>query len=261
MKIITIEELKKIQLDLLDDVSAFCKKNNISYFLAYGTLIGAIRHNGYIPWDDDIDIVMPRPDYDKFISMYKSIAGNYEVICHENNPNYGLPFAKVHHKSTIMKEGFYHQDCYGVYIDVFPIDTFLNKTQVRWIQFLCKLLNAKKAIWESDRALYKKIGIFMVKFLLLNISTSKILDVINKYCRKGDYEKADKVGCLCSVYGIKDIYPKEIFSASKSHLFEGHYFQIPSGFHQYLSILYGNYMQLPPEEKRASHHIFKAWWR
>ena len=98
MKEITGEELKKIQVEILDNVVEFCQRHNLRYFLAYGTLLGAVRHNGYIPWDDDIDIHMPRPDYEKFIGLYNSEAGNNEVVSHELDSNYRVAFAKVYRK-------------------------------------------------------------------------------------------------------------------------------------------------------------------
>ena len=120
-KYINVEELKHIQLDMLSDIAEFCEQNNIKYFLAYGTLIGAIRHKGYIPWDDDIDICMPRPDYDKFLSLYNKKDSAYKAVAFELDENYKLPFAKVNDTRTVMWETMYDQDVFGVYIDVFPL--------------------------------------------------------------------------------------------------------------------------------------------
>ena len=136
MKIITSEELKAIQLDLLQKTADFCKENGIRYYLCGGTLLGAIRHKGYIPWDDDIDISMPRPDYDRFISMFNKPENDYQVIDMSNNKKYGLPFAKVHDTRTFVDELQYTKDQFGVYIDIFPIDGVGEDEQVlrilRW---------------------------------------------------------------------------------------------------------------------------------
>ena len=104
MKAITEEELKVIQLDLLQKTADFCEKNGIRYYLCGGTLIGAIRHKGYIPWDDDIDISMPRPDYDRFISIFNKPENYYQVIDMSNDKKYGFPFAKVHDTRTFVDE-------------------------------------------------------------------------------------------------------------------------------------------------------------
>lgn len=262
MKEILVEELKQIQLDILDDVSAFCELHQIKYFLAYGTLIGAIRHNGYIPWDDDIDIAMPRPDYDRFLSTYCSKSGRFEVICHEKNSEYGLPFAKVHHNGTMMVEGFYHQDNYGVYIDVFPIDAYVDKMQLHKAQSLRRLLNAKKATHVNKRPFIKDFAIRMTKLLYYSRTIPDILNQIDALCKKGDYNNAEKVGYIPSLnIGMKDIISKEYIESYEYHIFEGKQYRIPAGYDLYLRQLYGDYMDLPPIEKRFSHHSFEAWWK
>ena len=108
MKPITdISEIRAIQLDIMQDIHDFCEQNSIRYFLCAGTLIGAIRHNGYIPWDDDIDIMMPRPDYDRFMDIYNSKGGYYKFIDHKINNKYALPFGKVYDDRTILDEMMY----------------------------------------------------------------------------------------------------------------------------------------------------------
>ena len=156
MKEIGLEELKCIQLDLLQKTAEFCENNGIRYFLCGGTLIGAIRHHGYIPWDDDIDISMPRPDYDKFIKIFNKPENYYQVIDMSNNSKYGFPFAKVHDTRTLVNELQYSRDSFGVYIDIFPIDGVGEDKQVYRILKLRKLLHTKKANYYQ-RTLKKKI--------------------------------------------------------------------------------------------------------
>lgn len=262
MRLIEKEELKTIQLNILDDVHNYCVTNGIRYFLAYGTLIGAIRHNGYIPWDDDIDIAMPRPDYDRFIQKYQSKKGFYHVVCHEKSPHYGLPFAKVHDTRTMMKESLYKNDCYGVYIDVFPVDAFVNEGQVIKAQVWRRLLNVKKANLNGGRSIVKRIIMFCMKFLLSNISIGYILDKIDEICRMGNYETADKVGYIPSLNsGHKDIIEKHLVSNYVLKPFEGKKFQTPIGYDAYLHQLYGDYMEIPSEKQRKSTHVFQAWWK
>ena len=123
---IDIEELKKIQLDILIAVDDFCSKNNIKYFLSFGTLLGTIRHRGYIPWDDDIDIIMLRDDYNRFLETFNH--SYYKVNSIQNNPTYFLAFAKVTDERTVMQEEIVYPTEYGVYIDVFVVDGVPSST-------------------------------------------------------------------------------------------------------------------------------------
>lgn len=124
MKKIETEEMKKLELDMLIDVAKFCDENDIRYYLSGGTLLGAVRHKGFIPWDDDIDISMPRPDYLKFVSTYNGSSEFYQVQSIENNDKYWRTFAKVFDTRTYLKEDAIRmpKDGNGVFIDIFPID-------------------------------------------------------------------------------------------------------------------------------------------
>ena len=127
-----IEELKLLQREVLDDIVQFCQEHGLRYTLAYGTLLGALRHKGYIPWDDDIDIHMPRPDYEKFLSLYNNRNSDDSVVTHEMDRRYHVPFAKVYRKGTIVKEFFYKQSVFGAYVDIFPIDGIKDERQAWW---------------------------------------------------------------------------------------------------------------------------------
>ena len=122
-KEININELKIIQLDITEHFHNFCNKNKIKYSLACGSLIGAIRHNGYIPWDDDIDIYVERKDYDKLIELFPNILdGKYEFICIERNKIWNIPYGKIFDNRTIVEENTNDWLPIGVNIDIFPID-------------------------------------------------------------------------------------------------------------------------------------------
>lgn len=132
-KTIDIKELKKIQLGLLNALDDYCVQNDLTYYLAYGTLIGAIRHKGYIPWDDDIDVMMPREDYNKFIANFNNDkhASNVKAISHEIDTDYYLSFAKLINKSTVMQEEVNSDYQIGVYIDVFHWTILLMTTRLQ----------------------------------------------------------------------------------------------------------------------------------
>ena len=261
MNPISLEELKTIQLDILKIVADFCDKNNITYFLAFGSLIGAIRHKGFIPWDDDIDIAMPRPDYDTFISLFNNNKSPVQVISMENNKRYGFSFAKAHDTRTIVNETQYKQDNFGVYIDIFPIDGIKDRAQIYKLKRINKLLHTKKANF-TQRKLSKKIINAVGKVILLPFSTYYILSVIDRISRQCPFGSTTKAGCICdSVVGERAIVDTEVFAESIYHEFEGFNFKIPIGYDKWLRNIYGDYMQLPPNEKRVSHHVFEAWWK
>ena len=261
MKPVSSNELRAIQLNILKVVADFCDNNDITYFLAFGTLIGAIRHHGYIPWDDDIDIAMPRPDYDRFLSMFDEEHPNFKIISIENNYDYGFSFAKVHDNRTIINETQYKQDEFGVYIDIFPIDGIKYHKQVHILRIINKLLHTKKANF-TQRTISKKIINALGKIILLPFSTHFILTIIDHIARQCPFGSTSKAGCICdSVVGERAIVDTDLFSSSIIQEFEGESFKIPVGYDKWLKSIYGDYMQLPPLEKRISHHVFEAYWK
>lgn len=250
---------------MLDDVAAFCEENNICYFLAYGTLIGAIRHDGYIPWDDDVDIAMPRPDYNRFIKLYNNTNPKYRFACYEIDKTYSLPFGKVVDNRTVLREGMYDESAtFGVYVDVFPIDGYPGESKRKKLVGLRKMLNAKKAVLGQGRSKMKEIVILLGKLYLAFTSISEIVAKTIKISQSASYEDSEFVGYLPSLGGTKSnsiFNKKDVFSSFPLHKFEDHLYRIPAGYDRYLTQIYGDYMKLPPEEKRISTHVFEAWWK
>lgn len=264
-KFINVDELKKIQLDMLVYIADFCDRNDIKYFLAYGTLIGCVRHKGYIPWDDDIDICMPRPDYDRFLELFNKETPKYQVVSFELNKNYGLPFAKVNDTRTMMSESMYSQDVYGVYIDVFPLDGCDKEGKlIEKGMWLRQLINAKRAVLnQPGRTFKKKVILTLGKLALLFVPLSKILERIQNLCKTIPYDKAEYVAYIPCLKGDgrKVLFLKSDLQETTTGEFEGHTFSIPKNYDLYLTKIYGNYMELPPVADRVSTHVFKAWWK
>lgn len=262
MKEIFLNELKTIQLDVLDVVASFCEKENISYFLAYGTLIGAIRHNGYIPWDDDIDIIMPRPDYEKFLNSFNGFHPHIRSIDIRSNTNYCLPFAKAYDIRTIVDESMYKEkDIFGVFIDIFPLDGFGNMSQVKKIRFYNRLLNTKSAVLNNQRKILKNILMGMGKIVLLPFTKYSIIKRMQETAQICSYDESEFVDSMFSPYSLKEICHKSVFSVFIYKEFEGKQYRIPQEYDSYLKLIYGDYMKLPPIEKRISHHSSRAWWK
>ncbi len=270
MKELSLPEIRKRQIALLVWFDEFCKKESLRYSLAGGTLLGAVRHGGYIPWDDDIDVMMPRPDYDKFISLTKSY--NNDKIC-VISPIFTpkkeiLPFTyiKVCDTSTLLIEKQETKRIeYYIYIDVFPIDAFPNKEKQQR-RFVRKYTNLNLLVQILFLAKYNiRYGTFVRKsFWYLMFLISKIVDgrrilqYIETKLRKNNFDSADFCGNAFCGYGIKECIHRNAFDLD-TILFEGKKFSCLAGYEEYLSHLYGNYMQLPPKEKQILCHDYSAY--
>ncbi len=260
MRAINSDELKSIQLDLLQKTADFCENNGLRYFLCGGTLIGSIRHKGYIPWDDDIDIAMPRSDYDRFIRSFNQPENYYQVVNLDTNPDYAYCFAKVFDNRTTLKELHYPGDTFGVYIDVFPADGVKDTAQIRKIMLLHKFLNTKRANYYH-RTASKKIINTLGKLLLLPFSAHQIATWMDNEARKFTFGSVSMAGVIANPTGIGEMVDKSVFDSDVYQEFEGRNYRVPIGYDTWLRSIYGDYMQLPPEEHRVTHHTFEAWWK
>lgn len=271
MNEVTQEELKEIQVSLLDNIDLICRKNNIRYSLAYGTLIGAMRHKGFIPWDDDIDIMMPRQDYTKFIEICNNSTVPFDLLCLQTDNSFGCLFAKISHKDTVLIEEYTRTTNanLGVYVDIFPID-YLGNTKDEAIKnyksvvFLKTLFDA--SIWKHYRR-SKRRAIYYEPFRLALYFCGKLINTnqLGKYieCKINNFSTGEMLfsGCVAPMYGIKDIYPTPIFDMDHLVDFENKKYPAINNYDQYLTSIYGEYMKLPPIEKRKTHHDFKAYWK
>ena len=260
MREITGEELKKIQVEVLDDVVAFCLRHNLRYFLAYGTLLGAVRHSGYIPWDDDIDIHMPRPDYDKFIELYNKEQNCNRVVSPELDRRYRTAFAKVYRKGTIVRELHFKPDVFGVYIDIFPLDGLKNKKQAHECGQMRRFMHVKNSIFTSGMPLLRKLRLAVTKILLLPFSTGTLQKRIKQIAIQCNYNESEYVYSSYSRLAVREQFPRAIFKDYSVVTFEGKEYRAPLDCDTYLRTLYGDYMKLPPEEKRISTHNSQAYY-
>lgn len=265
MEELKLWELKEIELNLLKKFHVFCKENDIRYFLAYGTLLGAVRYKKFIPWDDDVDVLVPRDDYEKLISLFQD-SDRYRLYSRQRNKNYLYPFAKLCDMTT-RKEEFNIDNGVelGVDIDIFPLDHWDDslkkaKKEAAYIKknmFYLGLSKCKRAV--ADNFLKR-----MVKGTI--ICGAKILGgeyfirKIEKASQKNNQQASGYVGAKSwCVYGERGIIPAEAFSETIEIEFEGGKFFAPIGFDTYLTCLYGDYLPEPPKEKQKTHHNFKAY--
>ena len=258
-------EVGKQELEILIKFAKYCEKYNLRYFLAYGTLIGSIRHKGFIPWDNDVDVVMPRPDYDQFMKLVKeeNIGEYFRVL--DYHDVHTFPFAKVIDTRTKLSEKYLITDTLGVYIDVFPLDGMPDNEKKR------KRLEKKAAIYyklyafanyrfgEGSTKLKKFVKNVMYPFSRL-ISSKWICEKLDKLCEKYPYDQSEFVTNIVWGYLPSECISKEVFEAVDEGEFEGHFFKIPKGGGKWLNRIYGDYMKLPPEEERIIHY-FEAEWK
>ena len=269
MESLDLTELKKIEIELLDSFCEICEKENLRYSLGAGTLLGAVRHKGFIPWDDDIDVLMPRPDYNKFIKYCRDNCVPFKVFDNSINSDYWYVFGKISKINTIMIEENTHLNDIdlGVYIDIFPIDAMgndykeavkkWNKTRVlRNIQIA---KNWKKYFRSKTNSWIKE------PFRLLFYIISRMVDgdkltkkIINYY--KNDFDKTEYCAYLIGDSGINELLPRSVYTEYTEVEFEGKKYKAISAYDKYLKNCYGDYMKLPSLEKQVSHHMFKAFY-
>lgn len=261
---IKIEELKKIQLEILDNVANFCEENKINYWLDCGTLLGAIRHKGFIPWDDDIDIGMLRDDYNKFMELYNNQNSQYKFYCIENNKKFNYPYGKVIDTNTILYEpDMKHGKKINVNIDVFVYDNApdndieLGKMFKKRDKFLILNVVKNSPYFASKSTIIQKIlrfiGYYVLKVLPVGFFSRCIINNSLKYRNV----ETNRIGNFTSY--SKVVGNKNIFSSFVKVQFEGKEYNAPVGYDKWLSLFYKDYMQLPPEEKRISTHKFVAF--
>jgi len=274
MKQMTLEDVHKVLYDILVDIHDFCVKNDIKYSLSGGSLLGAVRHNGIIPWDDDIDIQMSRPEYEKFIHSYKSRRG-YELFSREIEgcEDVCIAFSRVcEMKLTYVdvRTNPWKEKPTGVWIDVLPIDGAPNdkKTAARkikkmylywWITHIVRANLPIDAKYLNNPS--KRIKSIIKRFLSLFVPK----DFISRYismCKEYEYEKYSYIANYSTMqYKFREWQPKSSMNVLVLHKFEQGEFYIMEDFDVSLSHLYGNYMELPPVEKRVAHEINSYYWR
>lgn len=267
MKQIDMSEMKLIEISILDEIDRFCKERGITYFLFVGTLLGAVRHKGFIPWDDDIDICMKREDYEKFFHDFNINRDDslFAVNC-DNDDEYYLASGKVIETRTLLIE---EKDAapIGVYVDVFPLDRLPNnKVKFNWLYARTFLLNAvliAKNMDDRPRAAYKMMFRDGLRLLSKKISRTQILKCISTLAQKyNGCDSCTKIGDISVfTYGMRELYDAVDFSETVELEFEGKYYTAPSGYKNILSKTFGDYMQLPPVEKQISHHPHKVYWK
>lgn len=267
----SLEEMKSIELQILEKVHAFCAEQGIKYYLAYGTLIGAIRHHGFIPWDDDIDIWMKRIDYEKFIEKFPDWGKNHflHLNCHKTTNGYNRVFAKVFDTRTIMVETDRNNKFNeGLFIDIFPLDGLtqnylLKIIHLRKLQLLKNILTIKILKSENVQNKLVRICCTFLKRMFSGFDINKIVQSYENQKKLYNVSDAEEYSLMTGggTKGLDKVILAQYFSGSQMIEFEKKEFFIPKGYDAILKTIYGDYMQLPPVEKQVPHHNMKVYWK
>ena len=258
-----IKKLHKVLVEILDYFVSVCEKNNLQYFLVYGTALGAYRHKGFIPWDDDLDVAMPREDYQRLLSILENNPNEgYSIQNESNEKEWFLSFSKIRKNHTLFVESI-AQDVYqnnGMYIDIFPLDfandeTFSYKINLKVINYIrhgLKFIACKKLYKKKYSTI--RYGIEMIfTFPVYLMGRSNALKMLNRMrigkCKESD---ATIIAEYDDPHALK--IPKDVYFPGRKMLFDGKAYYVPNKIEDYLSTVYGKtYMELPPIEERRTH--------
>ena len=262
MKRIEIDEYKQVVLSILERIDMVCKENGLKYFLFAGTLLGAVRHKGFIPWDDDIDICMMREDYDKLASIMKQTDYGLRFIRIEENTDTIYPYGKICDTKTAMIEHNFKQvNGYGAFIDVFPFDYLPDSAEERkklkrkYFKMYQLLTHSSRISYVKTESIFLNVKRQLALMLGQFFKTEKLVRKMNKEFKEFNKEKTNTVG-LAWALG----WPAEEFAETSEVIFEGLTFCGPKNPDKVLTIHFGDYMKLPPESERVNKHNLECYY-
>lgn len=262
-ELLTLKETQQVYLELLEEFDKVCIEHGLRYDLCGGSMLGAVRHGGYIPWDNDIDLSMPRPDYERMLELKQAgILGlpKHRDLVSERDETFPRHFARfIRHDVKRVSEMAEDWDCPYIGIDIFPLDGIPADEkrfakQVKKIRRLRRLLLTsveKKGTSRRGKAAAMVKNLY--RPILRLVGCFRFAHMLDKECQRVDYETAEYVGIISGMYGLKERWRKADMLPQQSFDFEG--LQVPgfANYDIYLTNLYGDYMKLPPEEQRIPH--------
>lgn len=269
-KPLNLVEIQGVELNVLKSFDQFCQQYKLRYWLAYGTLLGAVRHQGFIPWDDDVDVVMPDRDYRKMIKLLEKGAqfnGGYLLYDQVRNPDSRIPFAKLFDTKTLAVEGeisaHVDEDFKGLWVDIFPLyGCYDNSRKMKiWQRELdVYFAFARLASWKfkPGKSILGSIARFLmyvparlIGYRYFSTKVNRMLAILPRF----DNSETVTLG-----YSQGYEYPKEWFSTTHYLPFEDTKLPVPGAYTQVLENDYGDYQTIPPEEERSVHQL-TAYWR
>ena len=267
MREIGIDEAKKLLVEAAKHLDELCEKNGLTMYLAAGSLLGAVRHKGFIPWDDDIDVFMTRPDYDRLVEICRADNnGRYKLLAHELDKNYLYTFGKmVDTRTLLIEKGGDAGVEMGLFIDIFPLDGLGNdvETAKKHMKKVQKLINLNLSFlvkpWRKEVPFLKNAAIAACRVLATVYGKERIHKKLYESLHSLPYEDSALVGGFCDQTSDSRIWPKEIFFGKERLPFEDTSFYAPSGWDEYLTRFFGDYMTPPPPEKQVLTHGYELY--
>lgn len=256
-----IRHLQEVILSIVKDIDELCREHKIQYYLLGGSCIGAIRHKGFIPWDDDLDIIMTRDNYKRFLNVCNEYLDKDKYVLQEGIKDWPMPFSKIRLKGTYLHEPddeYVSKDIHGIYVDIFPMDNVSDTPLEAKIQYvlakyhLCYLLSRRKYHSASVKKKLMIAAAFPLRWKFLR-------NLVSNYVQKFNTQETKSLGFF---YGrtrfSTSITPKAIYGNPKYVPFEDIQLPVPEKYHEYLTQLFGDYMKLPPEEQRKGMHLISV---
>ena len=260
--------LQEIELENLRMLMEICEKNHLRYYLIGGSLLGAMRHRGFIPWDDDIDVGLPRPDYNRFVQIAKDyLPAHMDIRTMTSDPNYKCYFTRlINNKKKIYWDHGQYTAVIGVWMDVFPLDGLPENPLLRKLQVFRVKLN--KALYKftqidyvstnrTNRPISERVLIRFAQLTRIGklMNADKRLKKLDRALQRYDYDTSAYAWNFSGCYGKREIVPHIQLGGSRTAEFEGLQASIPEAAEDYLTSIYGDYMKLPPEDQRKSHEV------
>lgn len=261
-------KIQELTLGVLETFMKICQKYNLRYYLTGGSLIGVFRHGGFIPWDDDIDICMPREDFEKFHEYIKDDMPEGYGICNRySNSEWHFGLSQFVDLETEVEIDLAEEKRKAnIWIDIFPIDGVPNNPILRWLRiknvlvhrYIVQIANISTQVdSHRNRPLLEKLFISIFKIIPIGklVDSNKVIDHMEKVLKKSNFDNSIYAGNLLGRYREREVILQKYYGKPTEHVFEGISVMCPEDSDGFLSSIYGNYMKLPPEDKRVAHNV------